>query len=240
MVGGHPFHLAGEKYMGALIGGAGGLPLIIPALADQISLAVLLASVDGLLITGSISDVEPHHYGGAPCPPGTLHDPERDALTLPLIRAAIAAGVPLLAICRGHQELNVALGGTLHARLHLVPGLADHRERENQPLDIQYAPSHPVRLSPDGLLHRLARSVGVDPEEFPVNSLHGQGIDRLAPGVQVEAVAPDGVVEAVSVPGATAFALGIQWHPEWRYAESGFSRALFSAFGAACAARADR
>jgi len=187
------------------------------------------------MLTGSPSNVEPHRYGGPASAEGTLHDAERDATTLPLIRAAIDMGVPLLGICRGFQELNVAFGGTLHQRVHEVPGMRDHREDKTAPVEVQYAKAHPVRLAPDGLLARIA---GTD--ELRVNSVHGQGIDRLAPGLSVEATAPDGLVEAVRVDGAGAFALAVQWHPEWRFWEDSASAALFAAFGDAARARAER
>ncbi len=235
MMGAHPFHVTGDKYIRAVSDGAGALPLLVPALGDGLDIMDLVARLDGILVTGSASNVEPHRYGGPPSAEGTLHDPARDATTLPLIRAALAAGVPLLGICRGFQELNVALGGTLHQRVHEVAGLSDHREDTTAPLEVQYGPAHPVRLAPGGVLARLAGS-----GEVRVNSVHGQGIDRLAPGLAVEATAPDGLVEAVRVEAAPAFALAVQWHPEWRFWEDPVSTALFAAFGAAAAERARR
>ncbi len=235
MMGGHPFHVTGDKYIRAVSDGAGALPLLVPALGDGLDILDLVARLDGILITGSASNVEPHRYGGPPSAEGTLHDPARDATTLPLIRAALEAGVPLLGICRGFQELNVALGGTLHQRVHEVPGLSDHREDTTAPLEVQYGPAHPVRLTPGGVLARLAGHGDVH-----VNSVHGQGIDRLAPGLAVEATAPDGLVEAVRVEAAPAFALAVQWHPEWRFREDPLSTALFAAFGTAAAERARR
>ena len=175
----------------------------------------------------------PHHYAGPPSVPGTLHDPARDATTLPLIRAAVERGVPVLGICRGFQEVNVAFGGSLHQRVHEVPGYLDHRDDERQPLEVQYGPAHDVTLEPNGLLSRLAGA-----ERVRVNSLHWQGIERLGPGLQVEARAPDGLIEAFRVAQAPSFALAVQWHPEWQVMSNAFSRALFAAFGAACRARA--
>lgn len=234
MLGDHPFHMAGDKYIRAVSDGAGALPLLIPALGAGIDVPALVARLDGLLVTGSPSNVEPHHYGGPASATGTLHDAERDATTLPLLRAALAAGVPVLAICRGIQELNVALGGTLHQKVHEVPGHDDHREDEEAPLEVQYGKAHPVRLTPGGLLAGITGAT-----EIQVNSLHGQGIDRLAPGLAVEAVAPDGLVEAVRVVDAPAFAVGVQWHPEWRFHEDPPSAALLATFGAAVRARRD-
>lgn len=236
MMGEHPFHVAGDKYVRAVSDGAGALPMLIPALGTALDIDDLVERLDGILVTGSPSNVEPQHYGGAPSEPGTLHDPARDATTLPLIRAALEKGVPLLGICRGLQELNVALGGTLHQRVHERPGHGDHREDKQAPLAVQYGPAHGVRLTPDGVLCGLAHGAA----EVRVNSLHGQGIDRLADGLIVEATAPDGLVEAVRVAGAPAFALAVQWHPEWRFWEDPLSTALLRAFGSAAAERARR
>ena len=233
LVGHHPFHMVGEKYARAILEAAGGVPLLIPALAGALGLEELLGRLDGLLFTGSPSNVEPHHYEGPPSDPGTLHDPARDATTLPLIRTAVASGVPILGICRGFQEMNVAFGGTLHQKLHEVPGHLDHRDDTSQPLDVQYGPAHEVSLEAGGLLRALA---GV--ERVQVNSLHSQGVDRLGPALAVEARAPDGVIEAFRVTGAAAFAVAVQWHPEWQVMSNPFSRALFAAFGTASRQRA--
>lgn len=237
LVESHRFHAVGHKYVAAVAHGARAQPLIFPALGDLYDVDLMLSRFDGLLMTGSTSNVEPHLYGGPASRAGTKHDPERDATTLPLIRAAIAAGVPLLAICRGHQELNVALGGTLHQNVQEVDGHRDHRAPEAEDdHDVMYGPAHEVRLTPGGLLSRLAGGA----ETLEVNSLHAQGIDRLADGLRVEATAPDGVIEAVVVADAPAFAVGIQWHPEYRFEDGAFARALFDAFGDACRERAGR
>lgn len=221
-------HRAGEEYVDAVRGGAGALPLLIPVTDPPLAAADILARVDGLLFTGAVSNVSPAQYGGPPLRDPTTLDEMRDATSLALLRAAIAAGKPVLAICRGFQELNVALGGTLHQHVHEIPGRLDHREDESQPLTVQYGPAHPVRIAEGGLLARLT-----DLREATVNSLHHQGIDRLAPALRAEAAAPDGQIEAVSAPDARGFLLGVQWHPEWRWAENSLSRAIFAAFGAA-------
>jgi putative glutamine amidotransferase len=230
-----PFHVVGDKYVRAVADGAGALPLLVPALGPGLDPERLLDRLDGLLITGSHSNVEPHHYEGGTSRPGTLHDPERDATTLPLIRAAIARGVPLLGICRGLQELNVALGGTLHQQLRETPGRRDHMPPEDLPTERQYGPAHTVAPVPGG---QLAAITGMS--ELTVNSVHVQGIDRLAGRLAVEATSPDGVIEAVRVADAPAFALAVQWHPEWRFWEDPASTRLFAAFGEAVAARARR
>jgi len=229
MVDPHPFHMVGEKYLHALVEGSGGLPFILPALGDLLEIEEILEHVDGLLFTGSPSNVEPHHYDGEPSEPGTLHDPNRDALTLPLAKLAMAEGMPVLALCRGHQELNVVLGGTLHQNVHDVPGHENHRENSDDSLDVQYGPSHEVNLVEGGLLHGLAGTTTV-----MVNSLHSQGVAKLADGVTVEAVSDDGLIEAFVVDSVPGFALSVQWHPEWQFAQNEFSVAIFRAFGDAC------
>jgi len=229
----HPFHMVGEKYLAAIINGADALPLITPVLADGVDIDELLQRLDGVFLTGSYSNVEPHHYQGEPSEAGTLHDPHRDAVTLPLANRALETGVPLLAVCRGFQELNVALGGTLHQKVHEVSGYHNHLENKDDPLDVQYGPSHPVHLAEGSLLRELAGS-----DTAMVNSLHSQGVAKLASGVSVEAVADDGLIEAFRVDEAPGFALAVQWHPEWMVMENEFSKAIFKAFGDACRAHA--
>ena len=226
MIGPHPFHAVGEKYIVAVRDGAHALPLLIPVLETPIDIEEILDTVDGILLTGSPSNVAPKRYGGATPREGVLQDERRDATTLPLIRAIIDHGTPLLAVCRGFQELNVAHSGTLYQHVEEVPGRMDHREDKTAPLDVQYAPIHDVTLS--GTLERIAGT-----RTIKVNSLHGQGIDRLGQGLAAEAIAPDGQIEGVRVQDAKAFALGVQWHPEWRFWENDFSKKLFGAFGEA-------
>jgi putative glutamine amidotransferase len=234
-IGGQPFHAVGEKYLQALIDGAGALPLIMPVMAEHLGIDELLAQVDGVFLTGSLSNLEPHRYGGEPSDPGTLHDPARDAATLPLTRRALETGVPLMAVCRGFQEVVVALGGSLHQKVHEVSGYHSHRENPNDPLEVQYGPSHEVNLVEGGVLHRLAGSGKV-----MVNSLHSQGVARLPDGVTVEAIADDGLIEAFSVDSVPGFSMAVQWHPEWQVTKNPFSMAIFKAFGDACTAFAGR
>jgi putative glutamine amidotransferase len=235
MLGPHPFHAAGEKYITAVLDAAEALPLVIPSLGEELALDELLLELDGLLFTGSPSNVEPHVYGGEPSRPGTLHDPQRDATTLPLIPRAIEAGVPVFGLCRGFQEMNVAFGGTLWQHVDEVPGHHVHHEDNTQPLDVQYAPSHPVTLAEGGLLQSIA---GTD--HLMVNSLHHQGLRTLGRNLVEEARADDGLIEAFRVQGARRFALAVQWHPEWQAAANPFSTALFKAFGDAARDRAAR
>jgi putative glutamine amidotransferase len=233
VLGQHPFHAVGEKYITPLLRIAGTLPLLIPSLGDELGQAELVQELDGLLFTGSPSNVEPRHYGGEQSRPGTLHDPARDATTLSLIPRAVAAGVPVLGICRGFQEINVASGGTLWQHVHEVPGLNVHHEDDTQPLGVQYGPAHEVSLVPGGLLAQIAGR-----ERITVNSLHHQGVRELGQGLIAEAHAEDGLVEAFRVAGAQRFAVAVQWHPEWNAGEDEFSTALFQAFGAAARERA--
>jgi len=232
--GGFPVHTVTEKYITAVIDGAGGLPILIPALGERLNIADLVRRLDGLLLTGAVSNVEPHRYGGGPSRPDTPHDRDRDATTLPLIRAVVEEGVPLLAICRGIQELNVALGGTLHQHVHEVDGKRDHRSDKTRPSHERYHHAHAVALTPGSYLARVLGTA-----EIQVNSLHGQGIDRLAPGLAIEAVAPDGLIEAVRVDNGYGFAMGVQWHPEYPSLGDPVSKALFDGFAAACRARAE-
>lgn len=229
-VEGQPAHLVLEPYVAAVRDGAGAVPLLLPALDPPLDHDDILGAVDGLVFTGSPSNVAPHFYGGAPARAPTWEDLHRDALALPLIRTAVAAGVPILAICRGIQELNVALGGTLFQHVQEVPGRIDHREPAGQPVAVQYGPAHEVSVIEGGVLAAITKE-----RRFMVNSLHGQGIDVLAPALRVDAVAPDGQVEAVSLKEPNGFLLGLQWHPEWLWAEHPVSRAIWAAFAAALA-----
>ena len=232
-LGEHPFHTVGRKYIDA-VRLAGALPLVVPH-AEPWELDELLALADGVMLTGSVSNVHPSHFDEPVHDPQLPQDPVRDAWTLPLIPKVLALGMPLLAICRGAQEANVALGGTLHQAVHAVGAFADHRAPHDQPAAVQYGAAHPVQVQPGGQLARI-----VDAPSFDVNSVHGQGLNRLAPGLRVEATAPDGLVEAFSVEGATGFNLCVQWHPEWRAADNPVSRQLFGAFGVALCNYRDR
>jgi putative glutamine amidotransferase len=228
------FHSVGDRYVDAVVAGAAAIPVLVPALGTRLDPDDLLSRLDGLMVTGSPSNVDPGHYGGPPPREGNESDPARDATTLPLIRQALARGVPLLCICRGLQELNVALGGSLHQHVQELPGRFDHRSDKTKPLRERYGLAHPIRLTPGGALQALFDGA----ERIEVNSLHGQGLDRLAGRLTVEAVAEDGTIEAVSVQGARDFAIAVQWHPEWEVLENPWSRRLFAAFGAAARARA--
>jgi putative glutamine amidotransferase len=237
VLAGHPSHTVGRKYVDA-VRLAGALPLIAPPFAEA-QLPGLLDQAHGLLLTGSPSNVHPAHFGEDVHDESLPLDPERDAWTLPLARLALERGLPLLAICRGAQEVNVALGGTLHQAVQEVPGYDDHRgasaRGDGPSVEEVYAPTHDVAVEPSGLLARLL------PEgRFTVNSIHGQGVNRLAPGLRVEARAPDGFVEAFTLPSAPGFNLCVQWHPEWQAAGNPQSMRILRAFGDAVHMYRDR
>ncbi len=229
VVGKHPFHIAGKKYID-FVRLADCQPLVVPTATPQ-ELDALLDIADGVLLTGSPSNVHPSHFSEPVHNSALPLDPDRDAWTLPLVPKAIDRGIPFFAICRGTQETNVALGGSLHQAVHEIDGHMDHRDRDEDPADVQYAPVHPVDVLPGGLLAKL-----LPHERIQVNSLHGQAVNRLADGLRVEARAPDGVIEAFSKPDAPGFNLAVQWHPEWQAASNPVSMILLSAFGAACTA----
>ncbi len=229
----HAFHCVGEKYINAVLEAADATPVLIPSLGDRVDLDDFIGRLDGILLTGSPSNVEPHRYAGPPSSPGTWHDPHRDDTTLPLIPKVVEAGLPLLGICRGFQEMNVAFGGTLWQKVQDVPGLRDHREDSTAELDVQYGPAHEVELAEGGILRGLAGS-----ERIMVNSLHSQGVQQLGAPLEIEARGPDGLVEGFRVRNAPGFALAVQWHPEWQAMRNPFSRALFGAFGDAARRRA--
>ena len=233
MLGEHAHHVAGKKYVDG-VRLAGCIPIIVPS-ARVNDLEELLDLADGVLLTGSPSNVHPTRFGEGVHDNALSLDPERDAATLPLIPLALARGLPLFAICRGFQEVNVALGGSLHQAVQDVPGMQDHRDDAAAPLAVQYGPAHEVFVEPGGVL----AAAGL-PARFMVNSLHGQGVNRLADGLRVEARAADGLVEAFSLPAAPGFNLGVQWHPEWLAASNPVSMVLFKTFGVACAAFRDR
>ena len=224
IVNGEPQHSTPTRYGNALIGAAGAIPVLLPPVGEL--MLEVLDRLDGLVLSGSPSNVDPARYGTDPSLTPTMHDPDRDGTTLPLALEAIRRGIPLLAICRGIQELNVALGGSLHQQVHLIEGRADHRAGDGE-LDHLFRLKHTVRVSGN-----LALVLGTD--EVLVNSLHEQALDRIADRLEVEAVAEDGTVEAVHVRDAKGFAFGVQFHPEWHWATDPASRAIFEAFGTAC------
>ncbi|KQW89147.1 gamma-glutamyl-gamma-aminobutyrate hydrolase [Massilia sp. Root418] len=235
-IGTHPDHAVHSKYIDAVVQGAGCMPLILPALGEQTDFEAVLSAADGIMLTGSASNLQAILYGQEVLNLELPQDHARDATTLPLIRAALKRGIPLLAICRGFQELNVALGGSLHQAVQEVSGMMDHRDLPDDPLEKQYGPAHRVHIAPGGKLAHILDGA----REIMVNSLHGQGVDRLAPGLVAEATADDGLVEACTVATAPGFTLAVQWHPEWQAAANQDSMKMFKAFGQACRSYQER
>lgn len=229
----YTWHAAPRQYIEAAVAGAGVFPVLVPSFGDRLDLDELLDRVDGVMLTGSKSNVSPALYGGDASEANGPYDPDRDATTLPLIRRAIERGVPLLAICRGIQELNVALGGTLASEIHERDGIMDHRAPVSDVQDERFAIRQPVSIKPGSC---LAGVFGAG--EIMVNSVHRQAVERLGTRLQVEALAPDGTVEAVSVRDARAFAVGVQWHPEYWVNSDDTSLKIFRAFGDAVRAHA--
>ncbi|MBO6783289.1 MAG: gamma-glutamyl-gamma-aminobutyrate hydrolase family protein [Alphaproteobacteria bacterium] len=240
--GGFDMLATGYKYVSAVIETIGAVAVMVPTICESETgpypLDDLVDRLDGMVLTGGRANVEPHHYGGEPFRPETLRDPVRDATTLPLARKAVERGLPLFGICRGIQEINVALGGSLHPYLWEVDGFDDHRMPQTDTMANRFALRHPVSLTEGGLFADIAAGAGIDAGEITVNSLHGQAIDRVADGLVVEAKSPDGVIEGVSMPGAPNFVVGVQWHAEFRTGAHTFNRALFEAFGSAARRRA--
>ena len=224
----HTVHATSAKNIDAVARFAGCVPVVLPPLGDRFGVESFVGRIDGLVLTGGRANVEPHHYDGPPFPDDEPIDPERDATALAMVRACVAADVPVFGICRGIQEMNVALGGSLHYRLHVLEDKDDHRMPRHDDVTVEeiFRLRHPVRLTHGGLFERLAGA-----SEVMVNSLHGQGIDELADALEVEAVTPDGVIEGVRLRNDRTFTVGVQWHAEWKPEEHELSRKLFEAFG---------
>lgn len=231
----YTWHATPRQYLDAAVEAAGVFPVLVPSFGDRLDLETLLDRVDGVILTGSKSNVNPAHYGGEASEANGPYDDDRDATTLPLIRRAIERGVPLLAICRGIQELNVALGGTLASEIQEIEGRIDHRAPQGDNQDERFAIRQPVRIAEGGCLAGI-----FGPGEIMVNSVHRQAIDRPGGTLVVEAVAQDGTVEAVSVRDAAGFAVGVQWHPEYWARTDENSARIFRAFGDAAREHAAR
>jgi putative glutamine amidotransferase len=232
-IDGHAAHTAFHGYVRAVSEVAQAMPLLLPAATECVDVESLIVGVDGVLLTGSPSNVAAERYGAPSLPATVKLDRDRDAVVLSLVPKLISAGVPVLGICRGFQELNVALGGTLHPAVHEQPGRLDHREGDHgRAVQRWYEDSHELHIVRGGRLAEIAPHGRV-----LVNSLHHQGIERLGKGLRVEATAPDGLIEAFSIEGARQWTLALQWHPEMRIDDSALSRAIFAEFGSACRAR---
>ena len=223
-IDGYAFDAVSRRYSAAVAEAAECQPLLVPLDKALLDIGAVLEIAGGILLTGSPSNLDPRHYGDeAPVNPEKL-DPARDAVTLPLVKTAIQEKIPLFAICRGFQELNVALGGTLHQEVHVQEGKGDHRARSELPIEERWAPVHPLKLE-----GKLRDWIGCD--KIEVNSLHGQGIARLAQELTPEAFAHDGLVEAARIKREHPFLVGVQWHPEWKATANPISQILFRRFG---------
>ncbi|WP_320822199.1 gamma-glutamyl-gamma-aminobutyrate hydrolase family protein [Reinekea sp.] len=231
IIGPHLYHTAGDKYLRALTLAADVIPVIIPALLNDHAIDQWLARLDGIFLTGAYSMIDPAHYNEKKIDKPYDYDAARDDSAFQIVRAVIRSNVPLLGVCRGVQDINVALGGSLHQAIQDVAGKQDHRENKADGIEQQYSPRHSVQLRDQGGLTKIYRA-----ETIQVNSLHSQGINRLAEGLAVEATSPDGLIEAVRIE-AMSFGYAVQWHPEWQVTENPIQKQLFEAFGEACRAR---
>lgn len=227
----HPSHTVQRKYSDAVFYGANCTPLFIPAMGAELDIDVLLDTADGIFLSGSPSNVGAALYGEEVQLPHLPQDALRDDLTLPLIKAAVARGMPIFGVCRGFQEMNVAMGGTLHQAVHELPEFMWHIAQNAQNSDEQYGFSHMATAVDGGMIHSILHKT-----ELWINSVHGQGINRLAAGLTAEVHAPDGLIEAFTIDAHPTFGLAVQWHPEWKMADNPDSVALFAAFGDACRA----
>ena len=230
----YPAHAVGAMNSAAVAQVSGGIPLLIPADPALVSVSELLDVCDGFMLTGGRPNVHPEEYGEAETPAHGTFDRARYAITLPLVRACVDRGQPVLGVCRGFQEVNVAMGGSLYPEIRDLPGRMNHRMPPDGTLDEKFALRHMVRFTEGGVFHRL-----VGAPEVMTNSLHGQGIKRAGARIVIDGHAPDGTPEAAYVDGAPGFTLSVQWHPEWNAADDPVSRPLFAAFGEAARAWAN-
>ncbi|NBB98728.1 MAG: gamma-glutamyl-gamma-aminobutyrate hydrolase family protein [Alphaproteobacteria bacterium] len=227
----YPAHAGGAMNSEAVAQVSGGVPLVVPADPALVSVAELLDTCDGFLLTGGRPNVHPEEYGEDATPAHGDFDRARDAITLPLVRACVERGQPFLGVCRGFQEVNVAMGGTLYPEIRDLPGRMNHRMPPDGTLEEKFALRHVVRFSDGGVFHRLMGA-----PEVMTNTLHGQGVKREGGRIVIDGHAPDGTPEALFVKDAPGFTLSVQWHPEWRAGDDPVSRPLFEAFGQAARA----
>lgn len=226
---GHDYQVMTNKYMRPLLEHAQCLPILAPTCFGIEDIDHYLSMVDGIYLTGAGSNIDPTHYQEENKTPEKSQDRQRDKFDLALIKAALKLELPFFGICRGMQELNVALGGSLHQQLYLQSDALEHREDTSAPIEQQYGPSHDIHLREETWFTKLMQV-----DQFKVNSLHGQGIKQLGQGVEVLATAPDGAIEAIHLPEYSQFSLAVQWHPEWQAASNPYSIRMFKAFGDAC------
>ncbi len=222
----YPAQATGSMNVEAIAQVAGAVPMVIPALPDCVDIGEVMGICDGFLFTGGRPNVHPEEYGHEPTEAHGAFDRGRDRVVLPLIRACVEVGQPVLGICRGFQEFNVAMGGTLHPEIRDLPGRMNHRMPPDGTLEEKFAYRHMVRFSPGSPLTRMFGA-----GEVLVNSLHGQGIEEPGRRVVIEGCAPDGTAEAMTIEDAPGFAMAVQWHPEYNAASDAASRRLFETFG---------
>ncbi|MCC1482156.1 gamma-glutamyl-gamma-aminobutyrate hydrolase family protein [Roseibaca sp. Y0-43] len=227
----YPAHAGGTMNSEAISQVSGCIPLVVPADPTLMSVAELLEVCDGFLLTGGRPNVHPEEYGEAETPAHGAFDRARDAITLPLVRACVERGQPFLGVCRGFQEVNVAMGGTLYPEIRDLPGRMNHRMPPDGTLEEKFALRHVVRFTDGGVFHRLMGAA-----EVMTNTLHGQGVKTPGARIVIDGHAPDGTPEALYVKDAPGFTLSVQWHPEWRAGDDPVSRPLFEAFGQAARA----
>lgn len=230
---GHPYQVMTHKYIMPLTDISNCVPLLVPTCCGVEDLEAYLSMADGVYLTGAGSNIDPALYGQENMTPKKAQDKNRDNFDLPLIHAAIKRGLPILGVCRGLQEINVALGGDIYQKVYTQPGFMDHREDGDDSIEVQYGDSHPINLVPNTWFADLLQQPSIT-----VNSLHGQGLKTLGRGIEPLAHAPDGLVEAFHIPALPQFTLAVQWHPEWQATENPSSVRIYQAFGDACRARA--
>jgi putative glutamine amidotransferase len=232
---GHDYQVMTHKYIVPLVELSECVPVLVPTCCGTEDLEQYLDMADGVYLTGAGSNIDPTLYGQENLTPEKGQDKDRDLFDLPLIRAAIERGLPIFGICRGMQEINVALGGDMYQKVYAEAGFNDHRENPEDPVDVQYAPAHSVRVDQNSWLHKV---LGTD--TIQVNSLHGQGLKTLGKGLEAIARAEDGLVEAIHAPTLSPFLFAVQWHPEWQAAKNPDSVKIFEAFGEACRKQVER
>lgn len=229
----YTWHAAPRQYLDAAITVADVLPLLVPSFGERLDLEALIGRIDGIILTGSKTNIDPTLYGLEATEDNGPYDRDRDATTIPLIRLALEHGVPLLAICRGLQEMNVALGGTLDSEIQDMAGRSDHRAPVSEDPDERFAIRQKIGIKPDTCLRQVLNT-----DAIMVNSVHRQAIGQLGSGLQIEAMAEDGTIEAISVIGSKSFAVGVQWHPEYWAKSDDASARILRAFGDAARTRA--
>jgi len=222
----YPVHAVGTMCSTAVAQVSGCMPLLVPSDPSLVSVAELMDCCDGFLLTGGRPNVHPEEYGEEETAAHGAFDRARDGLALELTRACVAAGQPVFGICRGFQEVNVAMGGTLYPEIRDLPGRMNHRMPPEGTMEEKFELRHDVTFTKGGVFHHVMGS-----DVVRTNTLHGQGIKQAGPRIVVDGYAEDGTPEAIYVEGAAGFTLAVQWHPEYEAANDPVSRPLFEAFG---------